>query len=78
MSNPPRRPEKVKIAIKLFGQRLDHRQCGGRSLHFAHCDGAVERHHRRRLQPLKLGIELVDLGPVGLGRLLSPAHARPR
>src|SRR5262249_38252008 len=58
--------EEIKIARQLSRERLDHRQSRLGPPHLRHRDRAVERDHRRRLQPLEGGVECVDLVPVGV------------
>ena len=59
-------PEEMEIAGERLGQGLDHLEPSRGAAQLGDRHGPVEAHHRRRLQPLQQGIELVDLGPVGL------------
>ena len=61
-------PEEIEISGELRRQRLDHRQRRGRTVDLGHGHGAIERDHRRRLQPLERCVEEIDLRPVGVFR----------
>ena len=77
----------MEIARKPRRQRLDHVKRGRRTVQLADSDRAVQRDHRRRLQPLERRIQRVDLRPVGVvgtrgagvqWRRLPPAPDRAR
>ena len=59
--------EEMKVAGQLRRERLDQRERLRRAAQLRDRDGAVERHHRRRRQPLERRVERVDLRPVGRG-----------
>ena len=68
----------VAIESRSSGQIID--QLKSRLAAAYHCqgNGAVQRHDRRGLQPLKKAVKFEDLGPISILRRVSRDSAGPR